>query len=86
MKVEILHRFHLGAGEYANPGEVRGVTEEMGKRLIKKGLAKPYKTKKPTKGPKITMNEPEVPEEILEPGWTQKDEDCPDCPTKKGKK
>jgi len=87
MKVEILNRFHLGAGEYANPGEVRGVTEEMGKRLINRGLAKPYKAKKPTKGPKITINEPEVPEEILEPGFTMKDdEDCPDCPEKKGKK
>ena len=59
----------------------------MGKRLINRGLAKPYKAKKPTKGPKITINEPEVPEEILEPGFTMKDdEDCPDCPEKKGKK
>jgi len=85
MKIEVVHRFHRGEGVYANPGEVVGVSEEMGKRLIKKGIAKPFKTKKPTKGPKITINEPEVPEEILEPGWTPKeeDEDCPGCPEKK---
>ena len=85
MKIEVLHRFHRGDGVYANPGEVIGVAEEMGKRLVKKGIAKPYKMKKPTKGPKVTINEPEVPEEILEPGWTPKveDEDCPGCPEKK---
>ena len=84
MKVKVIHRFHVGNGVYANPDEVIGVTEEMGNRLIKKGIAAPYKTKKKA-GPKITIDEPEVPEEILEPGWTPKeeDDDCPGCPKKK---
>jgi len=86
MKVKVLRRFHFGAGVYANPDEVIGVSEEMGERLISKGVAEFYKEERKVKAPKITINEPEVPEEILEPGWTQKDEDCPDCPKKKGKK
>ena len=87
MKVKVLHRFHVGAGEYANPGQVIGVEKEMGERLISKGIAEPYKKKK-KKGPKVTVDEPEVPEEILEPGWKLKpcDEANEDCPDKKGKK
>ena len=84
IKVKVLRRFHRGNGVYASPDEVIGVTEEMGKRLVEKGIAVLYKEKK-KRGPKVTIDEPEVPEEILEPGWTSKDEDedCPGCPEKK---
>ena len=85
IKVKVLRRFHRGNGVYANPAEVIGVTEEMGKRLVEKGIAEFYKEVK-KRGPKVTIDEPEVPEEILEPGWEPKDDDCPDCPAKDKKK
>ena len=88
MKVRVLHRFHWEGPIYKNPGEVIGVSEEVAERLISKGIAEPYKKGK-SKAPKVKIDEPDVPEEILKPGWTEKtpcDEADEDCLKKKGRK
>jgi len=86
MKVKVLHRFHIEAGTYANPGQVLGVSKEKGELLIERGLAEPYKKKK-KKGPKVKISEPEASEEIsksdetLSPGWHEKP--CDGCDEEK---
>lgn len=81
MKVKALIRFHLEAGRYANAGEVIGVSKETGERLIRRGVAEPYKEKK-KEAPKVEIDEPDVPEEILEPGLHPK-EPCDGCDKKR---